>query len=399
MRTWFRRKARAERPRRQPPRTRQARSYQPRLRAETLSRSLPPAVVGRGVAEVRRSRRMRPRPPERRGAAREGRGRSRRRPRPRSRRPRTRRRTTTPKKSSLPKVAKQMLVSIDVGEQRVAVLEDGSPVEVYLEPTRPQVDRRQRLQGRRRQHPARDGGLVRRHRAREERLPVRRRDRRSRARRQAPRQADPGADQARGGGARPGRQGPDGDQGARLTTEISLPGRFLVYVPYGDGIGVSRRLDDDERERLKAICKGSSCTRGASSSAPLRRSLRGGAVRRPRLPAQALVDDQGTGGPREGAHTRLSRGRAPAARRPRSLPARLRAPGSRPRAHVPPHRVVPKRTSPELAGKVEWYRETDSLMESSGVEAEVRSTLDRRSTFLPAATSCSTTPRRSPSST
>ena len=47
-----------------------------------------------------------------------------------------------------------------------------------------------------------------------------------------------------------------GTKGARLTTEISLPGRFLVYTPYGDGIGVSRRLEDDERERLKKICKG-----------------------------------------------------------------------------------------------------------------------------------------------
>ena len=44
-------------------------------------------------------------------------------------------------------------------------------------------------------------------------------------------------------------------KGARLTTEISLPGRFVVYVPHGDGLGVSRRLDDDERNRLKAILK------------------------------------------------------------------------------------------------------------------------------------------------
>src|SRR5438093_435046 len=33
---------------------------------------------------------------------------------------------------------------------------------------------------------------------------------------------------------------PMGTKGARLTTEISLPGRFLVFVPYADGIGVSR---------------------------------------------------------------------------------------------------------------------------------------------------------------
>ena len=44
-------------------------------------------------------------------------------------------------------------------------------------------------------------------------------------------------------------------KGARLTTEISLPGRFLVYVPNGEGLGVSRRLEDSERARLKDILK------------------------------------------------------------------------------------------------------------------------------------------------
>ena len=44
-------------------------------------------------------------------------------------------------------------------------------------------------------------------------------------------------------------------KGARLTTEISLPGRFVVFVPSGEGLGVSRRLDDDERVRLRDIVK------------------------------------------------------------------------------------------------------------------------------------------------
>src|SRR4051794_41208766 len=35
-------------------------------------------------------------------------------------------------------------------------------------------------------------------------------------------------------------------KGARLTTEVSLAGRFVVYVPSGEGFGVSRRLEDDE---------------------------------------------------------------------------------------------------------------------------------------------------------
>src|SRR4029077_8695876 len=34
-------------------------------------------------------------------------------------------------------------------------------------------------------------------------------------------------------------------KGARLTTEISLPGRFVVFVPHGEGLGVSRRLEED----------------------------------------------------------------------------------------------------------------------------------------------------------
>ena len=44
-------------------------------------------------------------------------------------------------------------------------------------------------------------------------------------------------------------------KGARLTMEISLPGRFVVFVPNGEGLGVSRRLEDDERTRLKDILK------------------------------------------------------------------------------------------------------------------------------------------------
>jgi len=48
---------------------------------------------------------------------------------------------------------------------------------------------------------------------------------------------------------------PMGTKGARLTTQLSIPGRFMVYVPGGDGVGVSRRLPDDERQRLRQLCK------------------------------------------------------------------------------------------------------------------------------------------------
>ena len=47
---------------------------------------------------------------------------------------------------------------------------------------------------------------------------------------------------------------PIGTKGARLTTHITLPGRFLVYMPTVEQLGVSRRItDDDERSRLKAV--------------------------------------------------------------------------------------------------------------------------------------------------
>jgi ribonuclease E len=48
---------------------------------------------------------------------------------------------------------------------------------------------------------------------------------------------------------------PVGHKGARLTSQISLPGRYLVYVPGGSMTGISRKLPDVERNRLKRILK------------------------------------------------------------------------------------------------------------------------------------------------
>jgi len=47
---------------------------------------------------------------------------------------------------------------------------------------------------------------------------------------------------------------PIGTKGARITAHISLPGRHLVYMPTVDHVGISRRIEDEEeRERLKGI--------------------------------------------------------------------------------------------------------------------------------------------------
>jgi len=48
---------------------------------------------------------------------------------------------------------------------------------------------------------------------------------------------------------------PMSGKGARLTTYLSLPGRLMVYIPHGGRSGVSRRLPDRERERLRRLAK------------------------------------------------------------------------------------------------------------------------------------------------
>jgi ribonuclease E len=48
---------------------------------------------------------------------------------------------------------------------------------------------------------------------------------------------------------------PIGHKGARLTQQVNLPGRFLVYVPGGSMTGISRKLPDTERQRLKDVLK------------------------------------------------------------------------------------------------------------------------------------------------
>ena len=166
----------------------------------------------------------------------------------------SRRRTATPR--ALPPPAKrELVVSVDVAEQRVAILEDDTVAEVYLE--RPEsrsiagniykgtvdnvlpgmeaafveiglekngflyVDEivASELEGRR--HGRKIQDLL----SRGEEILVQ------------------------------AVKDPMKSKGARLTTEISLPGRFVVYVPSGEGFGVSRRLPDDERARLRDILK------------------------------------------------------------------------------------------------------------------------------------------------
>jgi ribonuclease G len=172
---------------------------------------------------------------------------------------------------------------------------------------------------------------------------------------------------------------PMGTKGARLTTEISLPGRFLVFVPFGDGIGVSRRLEDEERERLKAICKELELPEGGL----IVRTAAEGASKEELEGDLALLQKLWST-----IRGRGNRAEAPALVYQESeLPLRIvrdlfirdfqRVVVDHDRTY---RRIVGylRRTSPGLAARVELYGDKEPLMERYGVDEAVRSTLGRR---------------------
>ena len=168
-------------------------------------------------------------------------------------------------------------------------------------------------------------------------------------------------------------------KGARLTTEISLPGRFVVYVPQGEGIGVSRRLEDEERIRLREILKKLDLPKGGvivrtaaegASEEDIERDIRflekiwkEIQARAKKVPAPSLVYHEA------------------------ELPLRVVRDlftGDFEKALVDDDltykRIVGylKKTSPHMAERVVRYREKEPLFEVHGVESEIRSTLSRR---------------------
>ena len=291
-----------------------------------------------------------------------------------------RRRTQTAKRSTLPKVRKEILVSVEVTEQRVAVLEDDVVVEVYLgRPSHRSVAGNvykgivdNVLPGMEASFV--DIGLEKNGFLYVDEIVVPELEGKQRHGRRIQELIERGQEvlvQA--------VKDPMGTKGARLTTEISLPGRFLVFVPYGDGIGVSRRLEDEERERLKVICKelelpdGGLIVRTAAEGAS-KEELEGDLA----LLQKLWSTIQG----------RAKRAEAPSLVYQESeLPLRIirdlfirdfeKVLVDHDRTY---RRIVGylKRTSPELAARVELYKGKEPLMERYGVDEAVRSTLNRR---------------------
>jgi hypothetical protein len=166
------------------------------------------------------------------------------------------RRRTPTKRAPLPTAKRELVISVDVGEQRVAILEDDRVAEVYLErPERRSIAGNIYLGVVDNVLPGMEAAFVEIGLEKNGFLYV---------------DEIVGPELEGRKGARKIQdlikrgqtimvqavKDPMKSKGARLTTEISLPGRFLVYVPNGEGSGVSRRLEDAERTRLQEIVKG-----------------------------------------------------------------------------------------------------------------------------------------------
>jgi ribonuclease G len=289
------------------------------------------------------------------------------------------RRRQPQKRAPLPDAKRELLVSVDVGEQRVAVLEDDKVAEVYLErPERRsiagniylgQVDNVlpgmeaafveiglekngflyvdeivvPELEGK--HHGRKIQDLI----SRGETILVQ------------------------------AVKDPMKTKGARLTTQISLPGRFVVFVPQGEGLGVSRRLDDDERQRLKDILKKLKVKEGGVIVRTAAEGASEEDIERDLVFLQRLWKT---------IQTRAKAVSPPAlVYQEAELPLRVTRDlftGDFEKAYVDNDRAYKrivgylKKTSPHMVERVERYKDGPPLMEAFGVDAEIKSTLNRR---------------------
>src|SRR5215510_8215353 len=168
-------------------------------------------------------------------------------------------------------------------------------------------------------------------------------------------------------------------KGARLTTEISLPGRFVVFVPHGEGLGVSRRLEEDERNRLRDIVKEIAPKQGGVI---VRTAAEGASAEDVRLDLEFLMKLW------KQIQTRAKEAKPPSlVFEEAELPLRVTRDlftGDFEKALVDDDRTLKriqgylKKTSPHMAERVSRYRDKVPLFEAFGVDAEIRSTLSRR---------------------
>src|SRR5438105_3720728 len=168
-------------------------------------------------------------------------------------------------------------------------------------------------------------------------------------------------------------------KGARLTTQISLPGRFVVFVPQGEGLGVSRRLDDDERNRLKDILKRLEVKEGGVIVRTAAEGASEEDIERDLVFLQRLW---------KSIEAKAKTAKAPELiYQEAELPLRVTRDlftGDFEKAYVDNDQAFKritgylKKTSPHMVERVVRYKDTPTLMEAFGVEQEIKSTLSRR---------------------
>ncbi len=298
-----------------------------------------------------------------------------------NRRPRAsdRRRKQPPRRAPLPAADRQLLISVDVGEQRVAVLEDGKVAEVYLErPERRSIAGNIYLGTVDNVLPGMEAAFVEIGLEKNGFLYV---DEIVVPELEGKRQGKKITDLIQRGQQIlvQAVKDPMKTKGARLTTEISLPGRFLVYVPHGEGLGVSRRLDDGERQRLKDILKDLQPKQGGIIVRTAAEGASAEDVERDLVFLQRLW--------------KTIQARAKAATTPElvyqeaELPLRIVRDlfaGDFLAAHVDDDRAYKrivgylKKTSPHMLERVHRDKDKERLFERFGVEKEIASTLERR---------------------
>jgi len=168
-------------------------------------------------------------------------------------------------------------------------------------------------------------------------------------------------------------------KGARLSMEITIAGRYMVYAPTGEGVGVSRRLEDAERDRLRKEAKQLDLGGGGA----IIRTAAHGATR-----ADFERELQYLFKLNDVLAKRVSATEAPAlVFQEADLSVRVvrdifsahfeKAVVDEPKAH---HRLVSffARTAPELVDRVELWEEPDPLFEGYGVEPVIEGMLNRR---------------------
>jgi ribonuclease G len=168
-------------------------------------------------------------------------------------------------------------------------------------------------------------------------------------------------------------------KGARLSMDLTIAGRYMVYAPYGEGVGVSRRLDEAERERLRK----EAAKLDLQGAGAIIRTAAQGAKRADLERELVYLFKLG-----EVLQKRVQETEAPAlVFQEADLSVRVvrdifsaefeRAVVDDPKQH---HRLVSffSRTAPELVEQVELWEEPTPLFESFGVEPVLASTLSRR---------------------